>query len=120
MRRLRGSKRCGRGWKKSKSGSRGGTGNSSLWDSKISSRILLAKTARSRIGATSIEAIQSKMNKYLKKKIAITHSDNSTFFPCGGLCKKYNKILSVGEPSSKYRVCNHIRMSRMAKSKLTL
>ena len=90
IRRLRGSKRCGRGWKKSKSGSRGGTGRASLWDAKISTRILELKKNKLR-KATSIEVIESKLERYLKKKIAI-RKDTTITFPCGVFCKTYNKI----------------------------
>ena len=108
-------KRHGQGWKKSKSGSKGGTGNASLWDSKISTRILrgLKVTKKS----TSIEAIESKLERFLRKKVAVPKKEE-IYFPCGFFCKKYSKILSVGQASKKYNFCNHVKLSSKTKLKL--
>jgi len=112
--RLRGSKTCGRGWRKSKSGSRGGTGGSSLWDSKITTRVLLARADHRK--ATSNQAIESKMAAFKRKKVVMVQQ-SGLHFPCGKFCARYKKVLSTGEPSAKYTFCTHVTLSKNAQKK---
>lgn len=118
IRRLRGTRTQGRGYKGHRSGARGGVGRAGLEDHKRTTGILLARKALIR-ASTCIRDIESKLDRYVKKKIAIYDQKlNSYDFPCGLLCKKYNKVLSTGEPSGSYHFCRHLKLSKTTKYKL--
>ncbi len=114
--RLRGSQTYGRGYNKNKSGSKGGVGAAGLKTHKKISYILAQKNAEKHRKVTTIRDIESKLDRYIKKKFIRSNVVNTelgaqvryTF--TSKFANKYKKILSQGEPSGTYVVPSHLKL----------
>lgn len=122
--RLRGSQSHGRGWRKSrhKGGSRGGVGRAGTRSHKRISRILEQKKLIASRRVTCIRDLESKLKRYLDKKILIekTIKNEPVVFATQKFYLIYRKILSQGEPSRKYVFdLKRIKLSSAALAKIS-
>lgn len=106
------TKQHGRGYRKHKSGSKGGRGG--LKTHKQSLYFNLKRYDLRR--ATNIRDLESKLDRYVKKGL-VKFKDEAYIFKCGVFCKLYKKCLGIGEASGKYLFCRHVSLSKSAYNK---